>query len=229
MERTIDALVAIFRAYFRDGSVMTAPRQQLPKIDSLRAAQLAETVHHAEHFLVAHEYAHVLHEHTGPLVVVETPTGDLKDVLARSRQQELDADQLATSLLLASCDLRGGTYQSEIDGNTRIAGIMMLFACNLFHDVITQGVPGFALEPSPYVTHPTANERVIRIFQYLERFGREFGNMGRIVMGWALPLSWKVAEQFHDERKKSGETYPYLRGRYQSRRDVKAPPASNPS
>ena len=229
MQRSIDALVNIFRSYFRDGSVMTAPRQQLPKGNSLRAAQLAATLHYAERFLVAHEYTHVLHEHCGPLVVYETPTGDLKDVFARSRQQELDADELAASLLLASCDLRGGTYRSEVDGNTRVAGIMLLFACNLFHDVINEGVQGFTLESSPYGTHPPANQRAIRIFQYLERFGQEFTNMGKIVMGWALPLSWMVAEQFHDERKKSDESYPYLRGRYQSPRDVKAPPDPNPS
>jgi hypothetical protein len=223
MQRSIDALVAIFRSYFRDGSVTTAPRQQLPQITSARAMQLAATLHYAERFLVAHEYAHVLHEHCGPLVVCETPVGDLKDVLARSRQQELDADELAASLVLSSCDLTGSTHGSEVDGNTRVAGIMLLFACNLIHDVINEGAPGLALESSPYTTHPTANERAVCIFQYLERFGREFTVMGRIVMGWALPLSGFVAAQFHDERTKSGEMYPYFRGRYQPPRDDKAP------
>ena len=213
-EKTIDALVAIFRSYFRDGSVTTAPRQPLPKQNSLRQAQLAATVHFAERFLVSHEYAHVLCEHCGPLVLQETASGDLKDVFLRSRQQEFDADELATSLVFAECDLRGGNYDSEIDGNTRVAGIMLLFACNLLHDVVHEGVEGFAVEAPTYETHPPAAARAGRILRYVERFGSEFTNMGRIQMSWALDVACDVAEKFHDEREKSGERYPYLRRRF---------------
>ena len=215
VERTVDALTEIFHAYFRNGSVTTAPRQQLPRM-SKRALQLAHIVHNAERFLVAHEYAHVLHEHCGPLVVYETPAGDLKDFFARSRQQELDADQLAASLQLASCDLTGKDDSSRLEANFRVAGITLLFACNLFHDVVANGKLGFATTSSPYIDHPPANERVKELLQFLRRFGPEFAVMGQIVTTWALPLSLMVGEQFHEQRERSGGTYPYLRGQYES-------------
>jgi tetratricopeptide (TPR) repeat protein len=183
-QKTARALVAILHAYIWQGNVAYAPRQHLPV--HLRAETLATLLNNAEKFVVAHEYAHVLLGHCEEsLTDMPTPVGTLSAVVARTRAQEFEADELAANLLLASSDW--GAPGGEFDVNSRVAGIALLFSTATMLAVALKGPAGFGMEAHDSDDHPTPNARMVRLLEFLHRkYGRSGTHLARVCMGWMM-------------------------------------------
>jgi hypothetical protein len=189
-DRSVRALADIFVAYFTNGSPTMAPRQVLPQDERLLWLSTLDSF--GERFILLHEYAHVLLCHSGPQVIHEMPNGNVKEFCARSRQQEDEADLLAASIFVRSCDL--STKEGQAWARFRIAGIALVFACNLLHDVIRQGPKAFLT--TEYATHSSAHERLMNILAFIKsRYNDPRMNLiGGIVAGWATMICGEVAE-----------------------------------
>jgi hypothetical protein len=182
--QSLSALTAILHSYLRDGSVTAAPRQKLPA--GMRALTLERLVRYAETFVVAHEYAHVMLGHCEePLSDLSDPTGTSIGTATRDRQQEFEADELATSLLLASTDWNSPV--GEFDVNARIAGIALFFASVLLRAVAIKGPIAVDLDADVSDHHPTPNARILRLLNFLQcKYGRSSTRLARVCMAWVL-------------------------------------------
>lgn len=108
----------VVAAYVVEGSPGLAP-QYLPPYPWGSAASRYCTA--MEFFIMAHEYSHVLLEHTGRgRRSASLLGGKSAEVLEWSRQQETDADALGAILLMASPDL-------DIDSSMRFVGVSLFF------------------------------------------------------------------------------------------------------
>lgn len=161
--QTSIALCDLFNAYTYGNLPKLA--RQLPPLPEPRRRIAEQSVQYAEQLLLAHEFGHLLRGHTAQAsapVTISTPVGDLSSVLARSRDQEVEADDEAIDLL------EGGLIP-EPNASPRVqamafGGVLLFFQVQQLTDRFRARA---GLSPGKIETHPGLDARLDRVLTRL--------------------------------------------------------------
>lgn len=156
--QTAVALADVLNAYVFGANAALA--RALPPLEGRRRILAEDIAQTCEHFVLAHEYAHVLAGHFDDphnLVSVTTPIGRL-DVLAKSREQEFEADRMGVEILASALF---GPGSSDAAQSRSIGAILFFF---LADSVVRSVRIEAATQQSPEASdHPGSVERAERV------------------------------------------------------------------
>ncbi len=188
LEDIVSALTEQVLAYLRFPTRLTTFRS-LPFQGGAEQLLGAVAMESCCKFVLTHEYAHVIAGHlTSPRIVIRTAVGDL-ELMAKRRQQELEADALAIQIMRKSLErekLRGHTFAASL-----AAGPLIFFALDELVSRARKEL--FGTPKTSFHSHPPSSERSAFVRSLLKQNGGDrLLELGDIYVSWLSAMTEHV-------------------------------------
>ncbi len=205
-EYAMKAIANIYQC-LRSGDISQATFQPTPGCQ-LQLDFYSELLNYAERFLVSHEFAHVILGHCETDEKLSGIHG-----IARKRQTELDADQLAVRLMFAALDFSKDDHATLRDAAMRAAGIAFSLLSNWLADCCRDLPSGLYWHDDEAKSYPHFQLRFQNVRSFIKKRYGPMTTFMDVIFVWAwgtvLPVVGELSD--NDDIRKLGSAPPAIR------------------